>query len=218
MGTTTDLLFASGVLTEREGDLTLSPAVEETVEEYETHVSGLGRPELAEYIHDRIGNEAPIEPLADLGLKDPRMVAELSALADAVEAPVEEWLPLLPVLRLVRTDHPPTRGVPLPFIPVPGDLVPNLARIYARLLVYIWLDDCPPCDALKERLETVFDGPTGVLLVAVYGPDHKEFLASEYDVTGGPALLFMRDGDVDSRLYGDQDERVIANEVERILA
>lgn len=215
--TSTESLFASGVLSGEEGDVTLSTRFETSVSDYESEVSTLPRDELPVLVRERVDGGVDVEPFVELGEKDPRTLAELFALSDRMETPPTDWLPLLPVLRLFRTETPPMDGVPEPFIPVSGDLLPAFAGIYSRLLVYVWLDDCAPCDALKDRLESIFDQPRGVLLFAVYGPANKEVLEGTYGVTAGPALLFMRDGDVDSRLYGDHMERVIDNEVDRLL-
>lgn len=214
--TGTDALFSAGVLRTRDDDVTLASAFAAAIEEYESEVSRRSRDELADLIRENTGDETDVEAMLALGEKDPRTIAELCALAQRADGLPSDWLSLLPVLRLFRRESGPTDGVPDPFIPVPGELVPPFARIYSRLLVYIWLDDCPPCDALKDRLESIFDRPTGILLLAVYGPADRAVLAREYDVTAGPALLFMRGGRVDSRLYGDHAERVIANEVDRL--
>ncbi len=219
MGHTTelDVLFSRGVLTARDDDVALAPPFEATVEEYESEVATIPRDGLVELLRSRTGAEADVEPFAELAERDPRTIAELCALYDQLAGTSTDWLPLLPVLRLFRRGTQSGDGVPGPFIPVAGDLLPQFADIYARLLVYVWLDDCPPCDALKDRLESIFDQPRGILLFAVYGPDHKAVLAEEYGVTAGPALLFVKDGAVDTRLYGDHAENVIENEVDRFL-
>lgn len=213
----TDLLFSSGVLTERGDDVTLSTRFESSIDEYEAEIPALSREELSRLIRERVGSDANVEPLIEIGGEDPRTIAELCALSDRLDTAPADWLQLLPVLRLFRTDDAPTEGVPEPFVPVPGEIVPHLAAIYSRLLVYVWLDDCPPCDALADRLESIFERPRGVLLFAVYGPAYRDVLEREYDVTAGPVLLFMRDGAVDSRLYGDHAESVIETEVDRFL-
>lgn len=216
--TGTDPLFSHGVLTTRDDGVTLAPEFVSAIADYESEISTLPRDELSELIRAKVGGETDVESMVELGEKDPRTIAELFALADWLDAAPSDWLPLLPVLRLFRPESVPADGVPEPFVPVPAELVPPLAGLYSRLLVYIWLDDCPPCDALKDRLESIFDRPRGMLLLAVYGPADPAVLAREYDVTAGPALLFMRGGRVDSRLYGDHAEAVIANEAERLRA
>lgn len=218
MGHTTgdELLFSSGVLTAADGRVSLSAQFESTIDDYRATITDLPRSELSRLIREKVDAEPVVDSLVELAALDPGVGAELCALSDHVEVTTNDWLPLLPVLRLFRNEAAPTDGVPDGFVPVPGEHVPHLADIYSRVLVYIWLDDCPPCDVLKRRLESIFDHRAGVLLFAVYGPAHREFLAQAYDVTAGPALLFMRDGTVDTRLYGAHGAGVIDTELERL--
>lgn len=215
--TDVDRLFSSGVLVGEGEDVRLSAGFRSAVEDYESRMATFDRDALASTIREHVGTNVDVTPLTELGEKDPRSIAELCALSEDLRTESTTVLTLLPILWLFRTNTGPTDGVPGPFVPVAGDHLPQLSAVYSRLLVYVWLDDCPPCDSLKARLESIFDRRSGPLLFAVYGPDHKDILAQEYGVTGGPALLFMRDGAVDTRLYGDHDDRVIASEVERFL-
>lgn len=212
-----ELLFSSGVLVERDEGVCLSPAFESSVDEYREETADLSREALASLVTEYVDEERVVEPLVRLGEKDPRTVAELRALHDHLNARSEgDELSLLPVLRLFRLDDVRTNGSPEPFVPVPGDQLPQLATIYSPVLVYVWLDDCPPCDTLKHQLESIFDQPRGILPLSVYGPDHKAALAREYDVTAGPAILFVVDGRVDTRLYGAHDTNVITTELGRL--
>ncbi|WP_132057849.1 thioredoxin family protein [Halorussus amylolyticus] len=216
MDEATALLFSNDVLNERDGEISLSSEFESSLADHQATVAEGSGDELGALIREKISDETVVEPFVRLAEKDPRTVAELCALADFVDAAADEWLPVVPLLRLFRPDPVRTDGVPDRFVPVPGDHLPEFVDIYARLFVYVWLDDCEPCDALKARLESVFEEPRDVLPVAVYGPEYKETLRREYDVTAGPAMLFVRDGAVDTRLYGDNDEGVIETELEAL--
>lgn len=211
-----ELLFSSGILVETDDSVSLSPSFESSVDDYRVEIADSSREELTRLVTESVDEERVVEPLVRLGEKDPRTVAELRALHDHLDAQSEDELSLLPVLRLFREDSVRTDGSPEPFVPVPGDQLPQLVAIYSPVLVYVWLDDCPPCDTLKHRLESIFDQPRGILPFSVYGPDHKAFLAREYDVTAGPALLFVVDGGVDARLYGAHDADVITTELGRL--
>lgn len=219
MGNTAgELLLASDVLTEREGAVSLSRPFESSVAEYRATVADRSREELTDLLAEQVGEGTPVEPLVGLAEKDPRVVAELLALYDHLDASGDaDPLALFPVLRLFRSEPVPTDGVPEPFVPIPGDQLSEFSELYSHVLAYVWLDDCEPCDAMKSRLESVFDRPRDVMLFAVYGPDYKEALAREYDVTAGPAVLFLRNGAVDARLYGDHGEAVIETELEKLL-
>lgn len=218
-------LFTTGVLTTREGEVTTTERFESAVDGYVDEVAGRTREDLADLVRDRVEREAVVDPFAALGAEDSRTLAELCALHDhltgdggeaaAAAAFVSsgDWLSLLPVLRLFRPVETPTDGVPESFVPVPATHVPHLTRIYSPAVVYVWLDDCPPCETVKDDLESIFAEPQAVMPFAVYGPDHREFLADEYGVTAGPALLFVLDGAVDARLYGAQGKRGIEAEL-----
>lgn len=212
-----ELLFSNRVLEERDGSVSLSDSFESSVAEYRVTIDDLPTEELSGVIRERVDERTAVEALVRLDEKDPRLVAELLALDDHLGTPTDaDWLALLPVLRLFRSEAVPTDGVPDPFIPVPGDQLPEFSRLYSRLFVYIWLDDCDPCDALKPRLESIFDRPREVMPFAVYGPEYKQTLARDYDVTAGPAMLFLRDGTVDTRLYGAHGESTIEAELEKL--
>lgn len=212
-----ELLFSNRVLEERDGSVSLSDSFESSVAEYRVTIDDLPTEELSGVIRERVDERTAVEALVRLDEKDPRVVAELLALDDHLGTPSDaDWLALLPVLRLFRSEAVPTDGVPDPFIPVPGDQLPEFSRLYSRLFVYIWLDDCDPCDALKPRLESIFDRPREVMPFAVYGPEYKQTLARDYDVTAGPAMLFLRDGTVDTRLYGAHGESTIEAELEKL--
>lgn len=219
-GAVAESLFATGVLQTRDEDVTTTGHFEATVEEYAAEVAGLPPDELPALVGDRLDREAVVEPLAELGAEDPRIVAELFALQDHLDpSSDDDTLALLPVLWLFRPVETPTDGVPDSFVPVPATHLPHLTRIYSPALVYVWLDDCAPCEALKDDLESIFGEPEPPRLMpfAVYGPDHRAFLRETYSVTAGPVLLFMLGGQVDSRLYGDQPERTVRSELSTLL-
>ena len=212
-----ELLFSNRVLEERDGGVSLSASFESSVAEHRATIDDLSKEELSGVIRDRVDERTAVEALVRLDERDPRLIAELLALYDHLGTPTDaDRLTLLPVLRLFRSETVPTDGVPDPFIPVPGDQLPEFSRLYSRLFVYIWLDDCDPCDALKPRLESIFDRPREVMLFAVYGPEYKQALARDYDVTAGPAMLFLRDGTVDTRLYGAHSESTIEAELGKL--
>jgi thiol-disulfide isomerase/thioredoxin len=217
-GVTAESLFAAGVLRDRGADVTTTADFEAAVEEYVEKTSVLPSDELAALLEERLDRGAIVEPFAELGVTDPRTVAELFALQDRLEpSSDDDWLALLPVLWLFRSAETPTEGVPDPFVPVPATYLPHVTRIYSPSLVYVWLDDCAPCETVKADLESIFEEPRELMAFAVYGPDYREFLAETYDVTAGPVLLFMLDGRVDLRLHGAQPERTVRSELSTLL-
>ncbi|MDR9431159.1 MAG: thioredoxin family protein [Natronomonas sp.] len=210
-------LFERDVLKIRAGSVSLMDTFEATVEDYERRFTDCPRDELTSEVDARVDGDLIVDALVELGLIDPRTIAELCALADQLDPSTNDgWLQLLPVLRLFRSENIRDDGAPEQAIPVPADHLPFLTEIHSPTLTYIWLDDCPPCDSLKRSLESIFEEPQGVSLFAVFGPDDSAFLAREYRVTGGPALLFMRQGAVETRLYGDHEEQLVRAELERL--
>lgn len=207
-------LFDTDVLRVTGEDVTLSEEFEEKVQEYLT-VFENDVDQIAAEIRGHVTDEAAVEPLATLGSEDPRTVAELRALSDRLDDP-EAAVRLLPPLRLFRSDGVRTDGVPESFVPVPADHLPHLLEVYSPAIVYVWLDDSESSDLAKRDLETVFDEPPAdVMPFAVYGPAHKEVLEREYDLSAGPAILYTRDGEVESRLYGAHGPATIEAELDR---
>ncbi|NHN57921.1 MULTISPECIES: hypothetical protein [Halorussus] len=216
---TSNSLFAASVLTVVDETATTTGEFEDAVGEYATEFEGCDADGLAAAVRRRVDDEEVAEQFAALGAADPRTVAELCALADRVEATEdEEWLQLLPPLRLFRDDDVRAEGAPDPFVPVPADHLPKLTRVYSPSVVYAWLDDSRSCELARRDLEEVFAEPREVMPFAVYGPAHREFLEREYDLTAGPALLFVRDGTVEARLYGAHGTATVEAELERHCA
>lgn len=156
--------------------------------------------------------------LGELAVVDPRALSELVTLVEYIPRySALELLPLLPVLWLFRQQTGSSEGAPASFIPIQARQLPGVSQLYTPCVVYVWLEDCDPCDRLKMHLESIFPYKSGCYGFAIYGPGSRESLAANYDVTAGPALLFMRDGTVECRLYGTQDKRSIELELETLL-
>ena len=209
-----EVLFDNDVLTTRQDGVAMTEAFASCVETYLEEVSSRSPPEVAVLVQQRLERANLVEPFVTLSRRDPRTVAELCALHEFL-APTSDtdWLSLVPPLRLFRQTDLPVDGVPVPFVPVEAQHVPPLLQIFSPAVVYVWRHDCTPCDAMKDDLESVFQRDWGGMPFAVYGPDNPEFLASEYEVTAGPALLFVLDGIVQSRLYGAHGPETLKSEL-----
>lgn len=208
------VLFEAGVLGHDGGEVALNDEFARTVETHKTTFEGCSATELEAEIRDDEFNEAIIEPLAALGESDPQSVAELWALTEYLEN-AEDALQLLPSLRLFRSGDIRSDGAPESFIPVPGTHLPYLLEIYSPALVYVWLADSESCELAKRDLEEVFEEQQNVMPFAVYGPEYKQFLEQEYDLSAGPAILFTRNGTVEARLYGAHGPATIEAELRR---
>lgn len=121
------------------------------------------------------------------------------------------------VLSYFRYPEPRTEGVPETFVPLHGRQLPHLLRIHPRAIVFVWRDNCDPCETVREDLEEIVaEPPTDIGCFAVYGPECAEFLEDRYEVAAGPTTLFFVDGTVDSRLLGPTPKSVIEQEVEML--
>lgn len=108
-------------------------------------------------------------------------------------------------------------SVPDPFTAVPGDWVAGLVNFHPRAIVYVWREDCEPCDAVREWFEDLFpEPPDDIALYAVYGPDWVETVKEHFDVVVGPTTLFIVDGRVDCRHIGARTKGSVEQEIENL--
>ncbi|XP_019878656.1 thioredoxin, mitochondrial-like [Aethina tumida] len=76
---------------------------------------------------------------------------------------------------------------------------------------------CGPCKALEPRLENVLAQKKGDITLAKVDIDNLGELAAKYDVSTIPALVVFRNGKVEERLVGLQDEDKLNNWIDGIL-
>jgi len=114
-------LFTAGVLTADGEAVTTTDEFDALVETYATTVTDANREELRRIVERHVDRSDLIEPLVELGLDDPLSVAELCTVADRIAAtegvedegvPLEDWLGLVPVLRLFERRLPGPKGLP----------------------------------------------------------------------------------------------------------
>jgi len=155
--------------------------------------------------------------LLDLSEGTVEPIAQYLTLAEAVDGlEFEKRLRLVPTLQQLYRPAP-DRGAPKSFTPVRPGQLPFLLNLYKRAIVYVWRDECPPCDTMVEEFDTFFSEPDDDLaLLTVYGPADPQFLEERYNVRGGPTTLFVLDGEVDARLHGAQFSSVIESEIETL--
>ncbi|MFD1572354.1 TlpA family protein disulfide reductase [Halorubrum laminariae] len=117
-----------------------------------------------------------------------------------------------------KSGPPPASGAPEGFVPVHGEDAVRLVDLCDRCVVYVWRDDCPPCESMRPNLSDVFGTvpPEGVLALSVYGPDCAALLDEEYDIVGGPTTLFTLEGRVDTRFVGVAETDSIEREIETL--
>lgn len=206
-------LFESGLLVETEAGVELSASFRSLAAAEERAARERG-PERALADADQPPPAAIREPLANAPNLLGRYVALASELPDASP---ERRLQLLAVVDGFFPPAPPDDGAPAAFLAVHGSRLPFLLSLYRRAVVYVWREDCPPCEGMREALEEAFpEPPSDLALLAVFGPDDPELLADEYGVTAGPTTLFAVGGAVDARLVGSHYADVVRQEVEAL--
>lgn len=193
-------LVEAGVLaTDSDGDVSgLSDAFHDAEDEWTAEFEDRQRT-----LADRFdGDVATL--LADVAADDPAFVGTYVAIDEHVaELAHEHRVRLVLALDSLRSPGVPDEGAPDGFLPVQGRHLPAIAALHPAAVVYVWREDCPPCDQVREDLEALDDvAPERVARFAVFGPDCAAFLQSAYDVVGGPTTLFFEDGSVAARLVG----------------
>jgi hypothetical protein len=139
---------------------------------------------------------------------------------------LEKHLDSCPTQQVIRTTvlvdqiqngRPPSKGVPDAFVSVRGDQLDYLLDLYTRSIVYLWLENCEPCDNVRAEFDEIFEEPPDdIALFAVYGPNWEDVLAEKFDASMGPMTLFVIDGEVDARLTGDYHRPVFESEIEKL--
>jgi hypothetical protein len=211
-----EALVRGGVLVETEDGFGVAGSFTDAVERTLEAVEGLDAAAVTDRVADAVDDDDQRALVAEVGADDREFLALYLTLTERLPSlPAETRIRVVPFLQGFRDTPPRDEGAPEAFVPIHGDRMRTITRLFPRSIVYVWLDDCEPCDAMRELFDDLLDGPPeGVELFAVYGPDSAEFLHEEYDVKGGPVTLFMLRDAVDSRYYGEKHERVIEKEIE----
>jgi hypothetical protein len=207
-----DRLLDVGVFAETDdGGLTLAEAFRDDVERRESSLAE-DPPTVTAY-NDGLSAEPRFADLEDVP-------ASILAIRERLDRDAADLSPdgvrvaVLLVDQLYR-GVPRSEGSPEPFFPIRGDQLDACLQLYPASLVYVWLEDCDPCDVMCEDLEEVFpESPDDLGVFSVFGPDASELLEAEFDVHGGPVLLFLLEGSVDTRYIGAYDPVAIEAEVE----
>lgn len=205
-------------LVETEEGFGVAESFTDSIERTYESVRGLDESAVEDRVADAVDDGDQRALVTEVGTDDREFLALYLALTERLPSlPAETRIRTVPLLQGFRGSPPRDEGAPEGFVPIHGDRMRTITRLFPRSIVYVWLDDCEPCDAMRETFEDLLDGPPdGVELFAVYGPDYAEFLHEEYDVKGGPVTLFMLGDRVDARYYGEKHERVVANEIETL--
>lgn len=213
-------LIGDGILEPNSDDrLRLGDEFRESVEEIRTATTDADENEtdaLFEGVVDDPDVRAQLSPLVE---DDTGILASYLALSERLDE-----LTHLQTLRIAlvtdQIDAKPPRldDAPEWFLPISGEKLETISSMYDRCIVYIWRDDCPACDSVRENFEELFTSgaPDDVMLLSIYGPECPEYLNDEFGVVGGPTTLFMLNGTVDVRIQGTKGQKVLEREIEKI--
>lgn len=215
-------LIERGILSESDDrdELRLRTAFTREVTRRTRNLEGLSSAARLEQVTDAVADRERAETLVTACENHPELIASYVELRERLsDYDHEVLLPILCSLDRFRSDPPPSSGAPAPFLPIRGEYLGAYAALYAKSIVYIWLDECDPCDLIKKDFETILEQPpSSIALFAVDGPDSSRYLQERFDVIGGPTTLFMRGDRVSTRLQGAVPRRALEAEIEKLEA
>jgi len=194
-------LIECGVMTEDGEQLTSTESYEQSVEK--------------QIVEGEYGNQPESNDETNLDTNPiPRVEHHFETLEQFGTALPEEHRFRAAVFLTQFPDNPPTDGVPDSFLAVTGPALQQVLQFVEKAIIYIWRDDCDPCDIMKMEYDNIFqEPPDDLTLLAVYGSDWGSLLRSEFDIVGAPTTLFVRNSVVDARLIGAHYPKAIEHEI-----
>jgi thioredoxin len=97
------------------------------------------------------------------------------------------------------------------------DFEQKVLRSSTPVMVDFWAEWCPPCRALAPTVEALAVDYQGRVVVAKLDVDANPETAEKYDITGIPAMLFFKDGQLVKTLVGNQPKDEIARVLDSLL-
>lgn len=212
-----EALLESGVLgTEGPDELRITESFSERLDGWTSTIEEMDEPDLRGELTS-FATDEEVDALIDRCADCPTVLSEYLALGGVDQLSHADRLRAVTVFDSFRYDGPPESGAPDAFLPVRGERLPIIFDVYEKTIVYIWLEDCEPCDITCGDFDDILtERPDNIGLFAVYGPECSSLLQERYDVTGGPVTLFTLDGEIDVRLEGPKYRQVIETEIEKL--
>lgn len=211
-----DQLVEATVLTETEdGEIGVAEVFDETVAEKENYIETTTDNTLRDELQDFETPPEYVDRLINVAESAPTFLAQYLTIRQAAGGlDFETAIRVTLLIDDFDAPTPPTDGSPDHFFSVRGETLPTLLTIFPVAIVYIWREECPECDTVRDDLEAIFsEPPSDISLFSIYGPDCASFLEDEYNVVGGPTTLFVVDGEIDSRLQGAHFKQVLETEI-----
>jgi thioredoxin len=97
------------------------------------------------------------------------------------------------------------------------DFEQQVLRSSTPVMVDFWAAWCPPCRLLAPTVEALAVEYQGRVAVAKLDVDANPETAAKYEITGIPAMLFFKDGQVVKTLVGNQPKDEIARVLDSLL-
>lgn len=211
------VLAEHGVIEDKR-EFQLSEAFLDCITTQRKHLGSLEGGELRRTLVEAVSPDDERAELAEIAVLDHRFGATLSALHEFLPGFDQDTLRDVALsFYLLTTSVPRTEGSPSQFVPVEVAQLDLILRLFPRCILYVWRDDCEPCEIMREEFDEIFTTqPEDLGLFSVYGPDGRDQLEKRFNVVGGPTTLFMYQGRVFSRFYGAQYQDRILTEIEAL--
>jgi len=210
-----DRLVSHGIIHTENEVVQLSRDFLKSMDEYRMTIDDLDDNASEETISRWIPSNVPDDTFHELIEVDPEFVACYWELDDRIDDLSTDELVQLTVVLTRGLNPGRSEGVPDAFLPISGEKSLAFLGLLEAAIVYVWREDCEPCDLMKGSFDEVLPSPADAMpLFAVYGPNCAKELYERFDVRGAPATLFMKHGQVDTRLYGAHYSNTIESEVE----
>jgi hypothetical protein len=218
--TTINRLKEEGVITsDGNGGLRLTNELRQRIDREKTRVSTFEKDEAIDELSAVTSDTSRAERLFEACEHDDGVLAEYLALGRFDMLSKTDRLRGLILLNSLRGQPLRDEGAPEAFVPTDGNRLPLLLQMCECAIVYIWMEDCDPCDLMKKELNHIFEESPGEFgLFAVHGPSAEEVLRDRYQVDYAPVTLYFHRGEIDVRLQGAPTSRAIENEVDNLRA